>query len=68
METSTGDGHEQRKGREEQCWGRIESGKAVTWGVGSVSGGKREGDTASKMMLRGEWDRQGKAVFARSRI
>lgn len=30
METSADDGDEQRKWREEQCWGRIESGKAVT--------------------------------------
>lgn len=43
------------------------SRKDVTWIVGSVSGDKGEEGTASRMMLRGKWERWAKAVILRSR-
>ena len=45
----------------------MESVKAVTWEVGSVSGGRREGDSQHDEAGR-QRDQQAKAVLTRSRI
>lgn len=46
----------------------MESVKAVTWEVGSVSGGRREGGDRQHDEVGRQRDQQAKAVLTRSRI